>query len=175
MEGLARKKRRMAKGRPGNVFHYPTACQATISVTGDVVVPMNRGGIRPREVEGLAQGHTANKWESGHEPRPLGPTWQGLVDFSGCALPSLYMFKVEQEPEKTSYPGSIQVSTGGGTPPPVSALGAPSEPTGVHQSELRTVDNGPPCSDLEKPLWLAHQLVSAPREGYQLPGNAWRS
>lgn len=107
------------------------------------------------------------------------PTRQGLVDFSGRVLPSLYVFKVGQEPEKTSYPGGIQLNPRWWYPTPSACLGegGTTKPTDAHQSELSTINNGLPRSDLdlEKPLQLACQLVSTPREGYQLPGNARRS
>lgn len=49
------------------------------------------------------------------------------------------------------------------------------QPTGVRESQLSTIDSGPPRSHGEKPLPWGPWSWSTTRGGPQLPGNAWRS
>lgn len=114
--------------------------------------------------------------ESGHEPRPRNPIWPSSADFPGHTLhPSLYVPRMRQEPGETSSPGGIEVRTQKGAPQSQCPdLGTPLKPTGVHQSKLRTINNGPLHSDAEKPQdWGAAGFST--RRIISHPGNAWRS
>lgn len=103
------------------------------------------------------------------------PTWQCWVDFFGHTL--LLRFcapRGEGAREDTLSRWHSGESPDRWHPAPSRVLRAPPRRTGVHESTPRTTYSAPPRSQGEEPLQRGPSWFR-PREGYQLPGNAWRS